>query len=194
MNRALFLDRDGVLDELVHYASSDEWESPRTVSDLVMIENVTASLRRIADAGWLLFIVTNQPSFAKGKTSMQELRDVQDAVVRTLNVPIARSYVCFHHPDSIVAELRVACDCRKPGTQFLRDAAREFEVDLSASWMIGDQDSDLACGRAAGCRVALLENPRSANKRGAIEPDLRVKSLAELADVLTSPRSPTSSA
>ncbi|HEV7766922.1 MAG TPA: HAD-IIIA family hydrolase [Thermoanaerobaculia bacterium] len=194
MNRALFLDRDGVLDELVFYASSGEWESPRSLSDLVMIDGVNAPLQRIADAGWLLFIVTNQPSFAKGKTSMQELREVQDAVVRALAVPIAKSYVCFHHPESIVPELRIACDCRKPGTQSLREAARELDVDLSASWMIGDQDSDLACGRAAGCKVALLENPRSANKRGAVEPDVRVASLAELADVLTSPRSPTSSA
>lgn len=182
MNRALFLDRDGVLDELVFYESSGEWEGPRTLDDLVMIDGVTEPLRRFVDAGWLLFIITNQPSYAKGKTTMQDLHEVHDAVVRELAVPIARSYLCFHHPQSIVPELRVACDCRKPGPQFLHDAARDFDVDLSASWMIGDQDSDLACGRAAGCKVALLENPRSANKRGEILPDLSVRNLTELAD------------
>ena len=184
MKRALFLDRDGVLDELVFYASSNEWEGPRRPADLTMIDGVTEPLQRFVDAGWLLVIVTNQPSFAKGKTSMEELHEVHDAVVRALDVPIARSYLCFHHPESIVPELRVACECRKPGTQSLRDAARELDIDLVASWMIGDQDSDLACGRAAGCRVALLENPRSANKRGAVEPDLRVRDLSELADAL----------
>lgn len=182
--RALFLDRDGVLDELVFYPSSNEWESPRRLADLVMIDGVTEPLQRFVDAGWLLIIVTNQPSYAKGKTSMEELNEVHDAVVRALDVPIVRSYLCFHHPEAIVPELRVACECRKPGTQSLRDAARDFDIDLSASWMIGDQDSDLACGRAAGCNVALLENPRSANKRGKVNPDLRIASLAELATAL----------
>ena len=194
MKRALFLDRDGILDELVYYPSHDEWESPRTLADLKMIDGVTAPLQRFIDAGWLLFIITNQPSYAKGKTSLEELRAVHDAVVAQLGVPITRSYLCFHHPQASVAELRVACECRKPGTQSLRDAARDFDVDLGASWMIGDQDSDLLCGRAAGCKVALLESAGSANKRGKVEPDLRVRDLTELADVLTSPRSPTSSA
>jgi D-glycero-D-manno-heptose 1,7-bisphosphate phosphatase len=182
MNRALFLDRDGILNDLVYYESSGEWESPRRLAELTMVDGVTAPLQRFVDAGWLLFIVTNQPSFAKGKTSKQELEEVQAEVVRRLGVPITRSYVCFHHPDAVVPELRVACDCRKPGTQSLRDAARDFNVDLTASWMVGDQDTDLACGRAAGCRVALIENAGSAHKRGEIDPDVRVGGLGELAD------------
>jgi D-glycero-D-manno-heptose 1,7-bisphosphate phosphatase len=184
MNRALFLDRDGILNQLVHYPSTQEWESPRTLADLEMIEGITEPLRRFADAGWLLFIITNQPSYAKGKTTLEDLSEVHEAVVRALGVPIARSYLCFHHPQSIVPELRIPCECRKPGTQSLRDAVRDFHVDITASWMVGDQDTDLACGRAAGCKVALLENERSVNKRGAVEPDLRVASLAELAELL----------
>jgi D-glycero-D-manno-heptose 1,7-bisphosphate phosphatase len=181
MNRALFLDRDGVLDELVFYESSKEWEAPRTLNDLVMIEGIAEPLQRFLDAGWLLFIVTNQPSYAKGKTTIEDTHAVHDAVVARLGVAVTRSYICLHHPDSIVPDLRIACACRKPGAQSLRDAARDFDVDLSASWMIGDQDSDLLCGRAAGCKVALIVNPRTADKRGDVEPDLRVQSLAELA-------------
>lgn len=179
MTRALFLDRDGILDELVFYESSGEWESPRRVGDLQMIGGAAEALRRFADAGWLLFIVTNQPSAAKGKASVDELRAVNDAVVRQLGVPIARSYQCFHRAED-------ACACRKPKPYFLHEAQREFGVDLAQSWMVGDQDSDLACGRAAGCRVALIEHPGSAHKRGAIEPDLRVRDLAELASVILS--------
>jgi D-glycero-D-manno-heptose 1,7-bisphosphate phosphatase len=184
MNRALFLDRDGILNQLVYYPSTQEWESPRTLADLEMIEGITEPLRRFADAGWLLFIITNQPSYAKGKTTLEELSEVHEAVVRALNVPITRSYLCFHHPQSIVPELLIACECRKPGTQSLRDAARDFDVDLNSSWMVGYQDSDLACGRAAGCKVALLENERSANKRGEVVPDLRVHDLDELGTAL----------
>jgi D-glycero-D-manno-heptose 1,7-bisphosphate phosphatase len=194
MKRALFLDRDGVLNELVHYESSGEWESPRNVGDLVLIEGTLAPMQRLADAGWLLFIITNQPSYAKQKTSQEELIAVQEAVERALPV-ITRSYVCFHHPDALREELRVRCECRKPGTQSLRDAAREFDVGLAQSWMAGDQDTDLHAGRAAGCKVALIEHPRSAHKRGKVEPDVRVKDLSELAELLlATSRSPTSSA
>jgi D-glycero-D-manno-heptose 1,7-bisphosphate phosphatase len=181
-NRAVFLDRDGILNELVYYASHDEWEAPRNLADLVLIDGVLEPLQKLAAAGWLLFIITNQPSHGKGKTSLEALRDVERAVEAAL--PITRGYVCFHHPDAIVDELRIRCDCRKPGTQFLRDAAREFDVDLHASWMIGDQDSDLAAGRAAGCLTALIEHPRSAHKRGSVEPDVRCASLAEFAESL----------
>lgn len=175
MNRALFLDRDGIVDELVYYESSGEWESPRNLGDLKMLD--ATPLRRFVDAGWLLFIVTNQPSYAKGKTSLEELCEVHDAVLRALPVPIAQSYLCFHRSED-------RCECRKPKPYFLHEAARDFDVDLKASWMVGDQDSDLLCGRAAGCRVALMEDRRSANKRGNVEPDLRVRDLDELADAL----------
>ncbi len=184
MNRALFLDRDGILDELVFYESSGEWESPRRLADLQMIDGVIAPLQRLASAGWLLVIVTNQPSYAKGKTSREELLEVQTSIVERLGVPIAASYLCFHHPDAIVEELRVSCGCRKPGAQSLRNAARDLDIDLAQSWMVGDQDSDLAAGRAAGCRVALIEHPRSGHKRGKIEPDVRVGGVAELVSLL----------
>jgi D-glycero-D-manno-heptose 1,7-bisphosphate phosphatase len=180
MRRALFLDRDGILDELVQY---EEFEAPRTIGDLRMIEGVSAPLRRFAEAGWLLFIVTNQPNVAKGKATREDVVEVNDAVVRALEVPVARSYICFHQAEDL-------CACRKPSPYFLREAAREFELDLAQSWMVGDQDSDLLCGRNAGCKVALIEHRGSEHKRGKVEPDLRVRDLEELANALI----PTSSA
>ena len=177
MKRALFLDRDGVLDHLVFYESSGEWEAPRRLEDLQLIEGVAEPLRRFVEAGWLLFVVTNQPNVAKGKATPALVQEINDEAVRRLGVPVARSYICVHQAED-------RCQCRKPSPFFLREAEREFGVDLPRSWMVGDQDSDLLCGRAAGCRVALMENPQSANKRGSVEPDLRVRDLNELADAL----------
>lgn len=184
MRRALFLDRDGIVSHLVFYGDTGEWEAPRRVEDIDMIAGTREPLRRLTDAGWLLVVVTNQPSYAKGKISRESLEAVQDEVMRRTGAPIAGSYVCFHHPQATVEEMRVRCDCRKPGTASLLDAARRFDIDLAASWMVGDQDSDLACGSAAGCKVALIEHEGSAHKRGSIEPDLRCRNLEELADHL----------
>ena len=172
MKRALFLDRDGILDELVFYPSHNEWEAPRRPEDVRMIEGIREPLQRLVDAGWLLFIVTNQPNLAKGKATLEELHAVHDLVVRSLDVPITKSYQCFHQASD-------HCICRKPSPYFLRQAAREFDIDLTQSWMVGDQDSDLACGRKAGCKVALIEHRGSEHKRGKIDPDLRVNNLAE---------------
>jgi D-glycero-D-manno-heptose 1,7-bisphosphate phosphatase len=183
MTRALFLDRDGILDELVFYENTGAYEAPRTLDDLHMIEGVSGPLRRFADAGWLLFIVTNQPNVAKGKARREDVESVNQRVVELLDVPIARSYICFHQAEEL-------CVCRKPSPYFLHQAQNEFGVDLERSWMVGDQDSDLACGRAAGCKVALIEHHGSAHKRGSVEPDLRVNDLEELANALI----PTSSA
>ena len=179
-NKALFLDRDGVLDELVFYPDTGEWESPRRIADLKLIPGAADAVRKAHERGWLIVIVTNQPSYAKGKTSLEELAEVHERVVRDL--PVAKSCICHHHPDAIVEEYRVKCECRKPGTLSIREAAKELDIDLSRSWMIGDQDTDLRAGRAAGCRIALVEHEPSAYKRGAVEPDLRVASLEELVE------------
>jgi D-glycero-D-manno-heptose 1,7-bisphosphate phosphatase len=166
---------------LGNYLSRGYWVGRRTAADLVMLD-VDQALQRFADAGWLLIVITNQPSAAKGKATREELQHVQDEILRRLPV-ITRGYVCFHRSEE-------ACECRKPKPYFLQEAAREFSIDLGESWMVGDQDSDLLCGRAAGCKVALIEHPGSAHKRGNVEPDVRVQSLDELANVLI----PTSSA
>lgn len=172
MRKALFLDRDGVLDELVYYADSNEWEAPRRVEDVRVIPAAFDAVARAKNAGFAIVVITNQPSFAKGKISRESLEEVHARIVGEL-----KSYVCFHHPDD-------GCDCRKPGTRFVLEAQRELDLDLSRSWFIGDQDSDLACGRAAGMRVILIEHEPSAHKRGRIEPDFRARDLTEAVELV----------
>lgn len=187
--KAIFLDRDGVINSLVWYESSGEWESPRCVADLKMVPGVAAALREAMQFEWKLFLVTNQPSAAKGKVSVGELAEVHETVMSRLRVDgvlITASYICFHHPNGVVPGLTRPCNCRKPNPSRLFEAAREFQLDLGASWMVGDQDSDLQCGRAAGCHVAMIEIPESASKRSDVSADLHTATLVDFIEHLTS--------
>lgn len=181
MNRAVFLDRDGVVNELVFYPSHGEWESPRNVRDLRMRDGAPDALRDIVRAGWLLFLITNQPSYAKGKCPLEDLQEVHARVLEELQnagVRITDSFVCYHHPQSKLAGFG-ACQCRKPSPWFIREAAKKYEIDLPRSWMAGDQDTDIVTGINAGCRTALLNYEHSSPKRGAAKPDLICADLAE---------------
>lgn len=144
-------------------------------------------LARLRSAGWTLFLVSNQPSFAKGKTSMEDLLEVHEALVEALapsGVVFREAYYCYHHPDSVIPGWTGPCPCRKPSPYFLLEAARVHGVDLSASWMIGDQDLDLLCGRGAGCRTILVPYLHSASKRGAVLPDQICDDLARTLPIL----------
>ena len=183
---ALFCDRDGVINELVYYSSHGEWESPRTPADLRLREGAVDALREANRRGWLVFLITNQPSFAKGKCPIEGLQDGQRQVLEILergNVTITDSFICYHHPTSAIPGFG-ACECRKPSPWFIREAAAKHDLDLASSWMAGDQDTDIETGRRAGCRTALVEYEHSASKRGSLEADIVCADLAEVVQTI----------
>lgn len=172
VDRAIFLDRDGLLNELVFYSDTKEWESPRVPEDLVLRPGAATAIRKLLNTGWHLFLVSNQPSAAKGKTTLRDLQQVHESLVSGFEPDaFTEAFYCHHHPDSIVEALRGPCHCRKPSPYFLEEAARRYGLSLSSCWMVGDQDTDIACGRAAGCRTILVPNPHSESKRGKEVPD-----------------------
>jgi D-glycero-D-manno-heptose 1,7-bisphosphate phosphatase len=180
-NRALFLDRDGVVNELVYYASHGEWESPRTVEDLQIRAGVAEALRSLNQNGWLVFLITNQPSYAKGKCPLEALQQVHQQVLDSLQdagVAVTDSYVCYHHPQAVVPRFGT-CECRKPSPFFIRKAAADYDISLPESWVAGDQGTDVEAGRAAGCRTALIKYEHSQAKRGLAQPDLICADLTE---------------
>lgn len=184
--RAAFVDRDGVINALVPDPATGWPESPLSPEEVVLLEGAAGALRRLADAGWLLVGVSNQPAAAKGTVSVQQLRDVQDRVTTLLGlegVAFDDFRLCLHHPKGVVPELTGPCACRKPAPGMLLDAAAALAVELDHSWMIGDTDADVRAGRAAGCATILVEHPGSAHKRaGNAEPDA---SAAGLVDAVT---------
>jgi histidinol-phosphate phosphatase family protein len=119
--------------------------------------------------------VSNQPAAAKGIVALAELQAVQARVVELFGragVAFDRFSLCFHHPAGTVAELAIECDCRKPAPGMLRDALRDLSLDAAESWLVGDTDTDITAGRAAGVRPILIQNPASAHKRTVPEPAL----------------------
>jgi len=188
--RAVFLDRDGVVNELVPDPVTGNPESPLRVHDVRLVPGAATAVSDLKRAGYLVISVSNQPAAAKGLVSEADLATVQRRVVEILGASGAEfddSEWCLHHPDATVERLRGPCPCRKPAPGMLLHAAGQHAVDLAASWMVGDTDADIEAGRAAGCRTVLVTHSGSAHKRrGDVAPDYQVADLAEAARTIVS--------
>lgn len=180
--RAVFLDRDGVLNELVPDSVSGHTESPLAVEQVRLIAGAASAAHALAAAGFDLVCVSNQPAAAKGKIPVDRLLAVHRRVVELLeseSVTLRASRLCTHHPDGTVPGLTGKCACRKPAPGMLLEAADTLEIDLARSWMVGDTDADMVAGAAAGCRTVLIEHTGSAHKRlSGFVPDLMAPDLA----------------
>ena len=155
LRRAVFLDRDGVLNHNVFYPDTGAWESPRQPHEFVLTAGALPALRALADAGFSLFLVSNQPNVVNGKSTAAALaamhRELLDAL-KAVPVEFAGFFYCTHHP-----RVTGPCPCRKPSPYFLRHAAQQHGLALGGSWMIGDRATDMACGRAAGTRTVWID-------------------------------------
>ena len=194
--RAVFVDRDGVINQLVPDPVTGHPESPLAVGDVLLVAGAAEGLRALADAGWLLVGVSNQPSAAKGLVSPPELEAIQRRVIELLEAQGAvldGFELCLHHPEGVVSELTGTCDCRKPAPGMLLRASAALGIDRQASWMVGDTAGDIQAGQAAGCRTILVENPDSAHKRtGDLTPTAVAPDLAAAARLILRAKGVTS--
>ncbi len=185
--QAVFLDRDGVLTEPVWNPSTGAYESPHSVAELRLCPGIVAPLRALQERGFELFVVSNQPSGAKGKAPIETLRAIARVVeerLRAAGIGLREAYYCYHHPHGIVPEYSGPCPCRKPQPYFLFRAADRYGVDLARSWMVGDRDTDVECGQRAGCRTVLVAHPHAGAHQGGSRPDHRAADLAEAVRVI----------
>jgi len=185
--RAVFLDRDGVLNDLALNEKTGCWESPHDPKDVRLTQHAAQAVRALCEAGYLVFVVSNQPSYAKGKTSLENLRLVHDCIEAGLanaGGRVEKYYYCYHHPQGTVAEYSGPCKCRKPEPYFLLEARREYNLDMDASWMVGDRDTDVQCGRAAGVKTVLVTDSRDSGRRGVSTPDFTVTDIREAAGLI----------
>lgn len=155
--KAVFLDRDGTINKYVGFL--------RNIDDFELIDGVSDAIKAINSSGYLAIVVTNQPVLARGEVSFKELNEIHNKMETLLGLHGAYLdgiYYCPHHPhkgyDGEIEKLKIECECRKPKPGMLLQAARDFNIDLSQSWMIGDSENDILAGIAAGCKTGLIGN------------------------------------
>lgn len=178
VKRAIFLDRDGTINVEKNYLIDP--------AELVLFPGVGEALRRGHDAGYLLVVVTNQSGVARGyftSSAVDALHDHLQQELRPYGVQIDAFYHCPHHPEHGAGP----CDCRKGAPGMLLQAAQEHQIDLSASWMIGDKHSDIEAGNRAGCRSILVRTGYGEQEGQGLPPaTVIVDSLAAAIELILS--------
>jgi D-glycero-D-manno-heptose 1,7-bisphosphate phosphatase len=147
MNKAVFLDRDGVINR-----KPPEGEYVTRWEDLELLPGVAEAIAVLVKAGFLVIVISNQRCVAKGLLTVSELESIHQRMcdkLATGGAVITDVYYCPH-------DIQPPCDCRKPSPGMLFTAVRDHEVDLAGSWMVGDSDTDVEAGKKAGCRTARI--------------------------------------
>jgi D-glycero-D-manno-heptose 1,7-bisphosphate phosphatase len=151
VKRAVFLDRDGTVIEEVGYLNR--------LDRVAFFPWSVDAIRVLNEAGLLVIIVTNQAGVARGYFDEALVRDTHaliDKRVREGGARIDAYYYCPHHPDGVVEALRVTCECRKPKPGMIQQAARDLDIDVPGSFVVGDRWLDVEMGRAAGAATVLV--------------------------------------
>ena len=157
--KAIFLDRDGTINKYVGFL--------RDINEFELLPKVADAIKFINKSDYLAIVVTNQPVIARGEVTIDELNDIHNKMETLLGnegAYLDAIYYCPHHPDKgfegEVPELKIKCDCRKPGIGLLEKAAADFNIDLTKSWMIGDSETDILCGTNAKCKTGYIRTSR----------------------------------
>lgn len=182
LRKAVFIDKDGTLIPDVPYNVNPQY--------ITLAEGVVAGLKMLSQKGFLFIIISNQAGVAHGYFHIDALEGVKEKVSQLLaqeNIPLAGFYFCPHHSKAEVEEYKVDCECRKPKPGMILQAAKDFNIDLSKSWMIGDILNDVEAGNAAGCRSILIDNGGETEWILTKErtPDRTVKNFKEAAEWIT---------
>jgi len=183
MKKAVFLDRDGTVNEEVGYM--------RDLSLLTVIPGVGRAIKKLNDAGFLVVLVTNQSGVARGYFPESHVNEAHSRLKELLVKDGARLdavYYCPHHPTAGTTKHTRVCACRKPGTGLIDQAVRDLTIDVHQSYMVGDKWSDVELGHRAGAASILVrsgfaaDDPGNARPQHVADPDFTAQDLAEAAE------------
>lgn len=172
MNKAIFLDRDGVINIDKDYVSR--------IEDFEFKEGIFPLLHHFQNLGYHLFIVTNQSGIGRGYYSLEDFHTLNDWMLDAFEkekISIHEVFYCPHAPGE-------ACTCRKPSPGMITQAASRYEIDLSHSWMIGDKESDIGAGRNAGVKETILVLGKKGEDVSQSSADHKVKNLKEILAII----------
>ena len=166
VNRAVFVDRDGVINRVI--VRDGKPYSPRSLADFELLPGVLEAVRSLHNSGFRVIVATNQPDVGAGRQARAGVEAIHAHLREAL--PVDDIKVCYHTDSD-------GCDCRKPKPGMLLDAAEQWGIDLASSVMVGDRWRDVEAGKAAGCRTILIES--TYDERRAEGFDAAVPSLLE---------------
>jgi len=186
MKKAVFLDRDGVINAMVYDQDHGLIDSPSNPEQFRFLPNVSKAISLINEMGLLALVVSNQPGIAKGKFTPQILEAMDKKMERELTshgAHLDRIYYCPHHPEAVLEEYRGNCHCRKPKPGLILRGGEEFNVALEHSYIVGDGLIDIQAGKTAGLSTIFLGNSNCASCKLMAEldtkPDFIVPDLLE---------------
>jgi len=171
MNRAVFLDRDGVINRA--YVRGGRPYPPISLAEIEILPGVAKALAALREAGFLLIVVTNQPDVARGTMPREIVEEINKYL--SAHLAIDEFYTCFHDNSD-------GCNCRKPLPGALLAAAKKYDIDLGKSYMVGDRWRDIEVGQQAGCKTLFIDYGYAEKQPESV--DYRIKSLAEAAQII----------
>ena len=172
-NKAVFLDRDGVINRAV--VRNRKPYPPNTLQDLEILPDVPEALNLLKESGFLLIVVTNQPDVGRGIQKKETVEEMHLFLKKIL--PLDDIYVCWHGQDG-------ECDCRKPLSGMLIQAAEKYDVDFQQSFLIGDRWKDIEAGKTAGCKTIFLDYHYNELLRS--QPDFSATSMRKASEWIVS--------
>jgi D-glycero-D-manno-heptose 1,7-bisphosphate phosphatase len=188
--KALFLDRDGVINHMV-MSEENTYDSPQNENSVKIISEIIPILRFCNEHKIPVIEITNQPGVAKGKLSLVMQESIEKKVhelLRRHNVYVDAVYTCPHHPEAINTDYKIDCACRKPKPGLLLQASKDHQIHLSDSLFIGDNASDVEAAVSAGCTPILFfhehDEPKKITAKKNIVTDYYIHDLSEALPII----------
>lgn len=163
-SKAILLDRDGVVNDLVINSEEGLVDSPNSSGQFNVIKSSIKAMKILSKLGYKLIIISNQPGIAKGQYDMSEFLKIKrklESQLHDSNVTLAGQYYCLHHPNAKIPKYKKKCQCRKPGTKLFFDAVKEHNIDTKNSFLIGDGITDMQLAKRVKCRTIFIGNINS---------------------------------
>lgn len=173
--KAVFFDKDGTLVKDVPYNVRPEL--------IELLSGAAEAVQNLQQAGWKIFVVSNQSGVARGFFEEKDLADVWERLNELCGVQFDGFYFCPHLENGKIIAYSIACNCRKPKAGLILQAARENNLELEDSWLIGDSASDIAAGQSAGCQTILI-GENDVNCADQIMPHFTVENLSEAVELI----------